>query len=138
MVTPGTPDSGTPASAAEGASVPLETDTPAPGPYVGPGPSRTAVQGFFYSSDVAQNNNWDRLDAAISNAGGIPGPTGPAGPAGPAGPSGAVGAAGPEGAAGPQGPPGAPGQGIPSGGLTGQVLQKLSDTDFDVVWVTLP
>jgi hypothetical protein len=27
---------------------------------------------------------------------------------------------------------------IPPGGLTGQVLVKLSDSDYDVGWVTLP
>jgi hypothetical protein len=29
-------------------------------------------------------------------------------------------------------------KGIPPGGLTGQVLVKLSDADYDVGWVTLP
>jgi hypothetical protein len=29
-------------------------------------------------------------------------------------------------------------RGIPPGGLTGQVLVKLSDEDYDVGWVTLP
>lgn len=29
-------------------------------------------------------------------------------------------------------------KGIPPGGLTGQVLVKLSDADYDVGWATLP
>jgi len=29
-------------------------------------------------------------------------------------------------------------RGIPAGGLTGQVLVKLSDADYDVGWVDLP
>ena len=29
-------------------------------------------------------------------------------------------------------------RGLPPGGLTGQVLVKLSDVDYDVGWVTLP
>jgi len=29
-------------------------------------------------------------------------------------------------------------QGIPPGGLTGQVLMKLSDSDYDFAWVDLP
>lgn len=29
-------------------------------------------------------------------------------------------------------------QGIPPGGLTGQVLMKLSDADYDFAWVDLP
>jgi hypothetical protein len=29
-------------------------------------------------------------------------------------------------------------RGVPPGGLTGQVLVKLSDADYDVGWVTLP
>jgi hypothetical protein len=50
-------------------------------------------------------------------------------PAGPAGPPGAPGAVGP---AGPTGP-----AGTPEGGLTGQVLTKLSDDDYDVSWESL-
>ena len=33
---------------------------------------------------------------------------------------------------------GAPGQGVPSGGTTGQVLQKLSGVSYDTGWLTLP
>jgi hypothetical protein len=68
------------------------------------------------------------------------------GPAGPAGPPGADGAQGPTGAQGPQGiqgipgpqgitgPAGPAGVGIPAGGLTGQVMAKLSNTDYDIGW----
>ena len=33
---------------------------------------------------------------------------------------------------------GAPGQGVPSGGTTGQVLQKLSGVSYDTGWLTIP
>jgi hypothetical protein len=51
------------------------------------------------------------------------------GATGPAGPVGATGAAGPAGAAGP---------GIVSGGTTGQVLSKHSNTDYDTAWIDPP
>jgi hypothetical protein len=56
------------------------------------------------------------------------GPTGPTGPAGPAGPKGDTGETG------------SAGQGIPVGGVTGAVLRKQSETDYDCVWddTTLP
>lgn len=50
-------------------------------------------------------------------------------PAGPPGPPGADGAAGPTGPTGPAG--------VPAGGLTGEVLTKLSDTDYDAEWQSL-
>jgi hypothetical protein len=40
------------------------------------------------------------------------------------------------GATGPQGPAGAAGQGVPVGGTTGQVLRKVSDTNYDTEWGT--
>ena len=40
--------------------------------------------------------------------------------------------------AGPIGPGGPAGQAGPPGGLTGQVLMKLSDADYDFAWVDLP
>ena len=40
-----------------------------------------------------------------------------------------------DGATGPQGEQGANGQGVASGGTTGQILQKKSDTDYDTEWV---
>jgi len=63
MVTPGTPDPGTPPSTAEDASKPIETDTPPPEEPPRPG---TANFGFHYSSDAATNSNWDRLDALLA------------------------------------------------------------------------
>jgi len=39
---------------------------------------------------------------------------------------------------GPRGTRGKPGQGVPTGGKAGQVLMKVSDDDFDAVWVDLP
>lgn len=56
---------------------------------------------------------------------GISGPTGPTGPSGPMG------------ATGPQGPPGPTGAGIPTGGTTGQVYAKNSNTDYDGIFKTL-
>ena len=69
-------------------------------------------------------------DGVAGTPGGATGPTGPSGPEGPAGPAG--GATGPTG---PTGPAGATGIGIPSGGLTNQVLAKTSDTDYETDWV---
>lgn len=71
-------------------------------------------------------------------AGGPPGPTGPAGPQGPAGVTGPQGSTGPTGPQGPQGatgPQGSIGVGVPSGGLTGQVLGKSSNVDFETGWI---
>lgn len=58
---------------------------------------------------------------------GLQGATGPAGPAGPEGPQGPQGIPGTAGGA---------GTGVPTGGTTGQVLNKLSGTDFDTGWVS--
>ena len=51
--------------------------------------------------------------------------SGPAGPQGPAGPAGATGPAGAD---------GADGQGVPTGGVEGQVVIKQSETDYDTAW----
>ena len=70
------------------------------------------------------------------------GPQGPAGPQGPQGETGATGATGPQGEQGPQGetgatgPQGSPGVGVPAGGTAGQVLTKVSVTDYDTEWTT--
>jgi hypothetical protein len=64
MVTPGTPDPGTPPSTAPDAPKPLATDTPAPGEYVGR--HGTPRFGFAYSSDAATNANWDKLDGLLA------------------------------------------------------------------------
>lgn len=57
------------------------------------------------------------------------------GPAGQTGLTGATGLTGPTGATGPTGPAGA---GVPVGGTPGQLLAKLSATDFDDHWIDPP
>ena len=61
--------------------------------------------------------------------------TGSVGVPGPQGPTGSTGATGATGAT---GSPGSPGVGVAVGGTTGQVLQKLSATNYDTGWLTLP
>ena len=55
----------------------------------------------------------------VQSGSGVPGPTGPTGPAGPAG------------SAGPAGP------GVPTAGLTDQVLAKKSNANYDTEWVDM-
>lgn len=99
-----------------------------------------------------------------AGADGAPGATGATGPAGPQGATGATGATGPQGPQGETGPQGAqgiqgiqgvkgdtgdtgatgatgatgpqgdPGVGVPTGGTTGQVLAKVSATNYDTTW----
>jgi hypothetical protein len=57
------------------------------------------------------------------------------GPQGPQGPQGIQGIQGPAGADGADGDDGADGVGVPTGGTTGQVLAKNSNTDYDTEWV---
>jgi hypothetical protein len=82
----------------------------------------------------------------------VPGPTGPTGPQGPKGDTGATGSQGPIGNTGPQGPQGIKGDtgsqgpagttgaqgpagpGVPVGGTAGQLLTKLSATDYATAW----
>lgn len=85
---------------------------------------------------------------AIPGPAGATGPTGPVGPQGPQGvqgPVGPIGLTGPAGASvqgpqgltgatGPMGLTGADGVGIPTGGNTGQILKKKSNTAFDFEW----
>lgn len=52
---------------------------------------------------------------------GVPGPQGPAGPTGPAGP---------------QGEAGTPGQGVPAGGVGGDLLQKTSASNYATGWTS--
>jgi hypothetical protein len=68
---------------------------------------------------------------------GLEGPPGPAGPAGSTGPQGiaGVGEAGPTGPAGPAGGTGSPGPGVAAGGTAGQLLAKISATDYATEWV---
>ena len=53
------------------------------------------------------------------------------------GPKGDTGEQGEQGGQGPQGLPGPTGPGVPTGGTTGQVLAKNSDSDLDTVWKTV-
>jgi hypothetical protein len=53
------------------------------------------------------------------------------------GATGATGATGPAGATGATGAQGPAGQGVPVGGSTGQVLSKVSGTDYDTTWSTV-
>lgn len=62
------------------------------------------------------------------------GNTGDTGPQGPQGEQGIQGEQGPQGEQGIQGPQGEQGVGVPSGGTTGQVLTKKSNTDYDYEW----
>ena len=65
---------------------------------------------------------------------GLTGPTGPQGEIGPQGERGLTGETGPAGPTGATGPQGAPGVGVPAGGAAGQVLKKVSGTDYDTEW----
>lgn len=56
------------------------------------------------------------------------------GPQGERGEQGQTGATGPQGPQGIQGPAGPAGEGVPEGGMKGQVLKKKSDTNYDTEW----
>jgi hypothetical protein len=91
------------------------------------GPKTASVWGVGVSLVGEQGEKGDDGD---------PGPAGPAGTAGATGATGATGAAGPTGATGAAGTQGPPGAGVPTGGTTGQVLAKNTNTDNDTHWVT--
>ena len=67
---------------------------------------------------------------------GLTGDTGPQGPQGIQGLTGNTGPQGIQGLTGDTGPQGPAGQGVPVGGATGQVLTKLSATNYDTSWQT--
>lgn len=73
----------------------------------------------------------DFVDRVVSEIGAeeFTGPTGPAGPAGPMGEPGISNVAGPTGPTGPST--------LPVGGATGQVLAKVSGSNYDVTWATV-
>lgn len=84
------------------------------------------------------------VDSAVENIELTPGPQGPKGDKGdkgdqgdpgPQGPKGDKGDPGQDGATGAKGDKGDPGVGVPTGGTTGQVLAKKSNTDYDTEWV---
>lgn len=74
----------------------------------------------------------------IDNTRGATGSQGPTGPTGTTGPTGAQGSTGPTGWTGPTGERGVTGPtgpgGLPTGGTSGQVLKKKSNSDYDVEW----
>lgn len=70
----------------------------------------------------------------IQGVQGIQGETGPQGPQGIQGEQGIQGIQGERGETGATGAQGAPGVGVPTGGTTGQVLKKVSNTDYDTEW----
>lgn len=111
--------------------------------------SGTAIQ-WRYTGD----SEWTDLVtlAEITGPAGSPGPqgeqgvqglkgdTGPKGEKGDTGTQGEKGEKGDPGAKGEQGAAGQkgdPGEGIPTGGTSGQVLTKKSDTDYDTEWTTM-
>jgi hypothetical protein len=75
-------------------------------------------------------------DKGDTGATGATGPQGPKGDTGATGATGATGPTGPTGATGATGATGPAGPGVPTGGTTGQVLKKASNTDYDTVWGT--
>lgn len=72
--------------------------------------------------------------AGATGATGPAGATGATGPQGPEGPKGDTGATGATGPAGPKGDPGPAGHGVPAGGIAGQVLTKVDETDYNAEW----
>lgn len=82
---------------------------------------------------IGENDNWyiGETDTGVP-ARGQKGDKGDTGEQGPVGPQGAQGTIGPKGDTGADG---APGVGVPTGGTAGQVLAKVSSTDYDTEWV---
>lgn len=78
---------------------------------------------------------WENVDAELDR---YDWTTNGVGPPGPVGPPGIQGPPGLQGLPGEQGLPGPAGVGLPDGGTQGQLLQKESNADFDVGWLTLP
>jgi hypothetical protein len=92
------------------------------------------------SGDILSYNGSEWVNSAGGGGGGGAGPTGPTGPAGNMGnigPVGPSGAAGPTGSVGPTGASGPSGPGLVAGGVTGQVLSKASNSDYDTQWITI-
>lgn len=83
---------------------------------------------------VAMEESVSVISIAEQGPTGAQGATGATGATGSQGIQGATGATGATGAA---GAAGANGQGVPTGGTTGQILTKTSNTDFDTAWQTL-
>ncbi|WP_238585567.1 DUF1566 domain-containing protein, partial [Legionella quateirensis] len=73
-----------------------------------------------------------RGEAGIQGVQGLKGDTGAAGPQGMQGIKGDVGATGSQGV---QGSTGADGRGVPTGGISGQILAKSDGLDFNTMWI---
>ena len=73
--------------------------------------------------------------AYVDAGDGVAGPQGDPGEQGPAGPEGPAGAQGIPGA---DGSDGADGEGVPAGGTTGQILEKIDGTDYNTQWADPP
>ena len=110
-------------------------------------------QKWEVTSSRADNSTWDNFPVTLIASGGTGttnfanshsvlliivsvGAVGPTGPTGPQGPTGATGATGPTGATGATGATGDTGPGVAAGGATGQVLSKVSATNYDTTWTT--
>jgi hypothetical protein len=74
----------------------------------------------------------------IGNVKGPQGETGATGPQGETGAQGDTGEQGPQGDTGATGAQGPAGEGVPTGGSTGQLLSKVSGTDYDTEWADPP
>ena len=112
-------------------------------------------------SDTTKGEKGDQGNTGARGPQGVPGEVGPAGPQGLQGPRGPQGEQGPQGISGekgekgdaftyedftpaqleelvgpqgPEGPQGPAGIGVPQGGITGQVLSKKSNADYDFEW----
>jgi microcystin-dependent protein len=92
------------------------------------------IMQLYQNTGAARNSDatytWMRLERCG------PGVTGPQGPIGSTGPPGSTGPQGPIGVQGPEGDQGPAGQGVPPGGAAGQVLTKVTATDYDTTWRT--
>jgi len=113
----------------------IKGDAGATGPQGNPGPTGpTGPQGNIGPQGFQGN-------PGPTGPQGNPGPTGPQGDTGPTGPTGNDGNPGADGATGPQGNDGAPGatgptgNGVPTGGMAGQVLTKVDSTDYNTEWI---
>ena len=112
------------------------------GPMGPPGPQGPIGPVGPPGEDGQEGIQGDMGPAGATGAPGAVGPAGPTGPQGPAGPGGvqgpqgAKGDVGPAGPGGPPGPTGPAGQGVPVGGSIGQVLTKVTATDYDTNWQT--
>lgn len=88
-----------------------------------------------------QGGKTKQIPAALLTSQGPQGDQGTQGETGAQGPQGEPGPAGPQGEAGeqgPEGPQGNPGQGVPAGGIAGQILAKVSANDYDTEWADPP